>query len=246
MSPAAPSLSLSSSLSSSLSLSSLKSLALCACVCFGLGACTQEEAKETAKETAEQLEAAAKDKGKELADKGKDKGKELAAKAADRAADKAKSWWDDEVPSSGELSTSAMGMIKDGAEAGGGVEGMLVKGEQLAPVAVEVAKSLRGAVDTDLVVEPILQKVDDEQAQAELDAKIQGMPTVETIDGVTVGFKDMTETSTAGKKTEHSYLVLWRKGDRLLGFVYRSKKEIDAQKLIADAPRLIGLVQGAM
>jgi hypothetical protein len=188
--------------------------------------------------TAQEVE----DKAREVGDKAKDKGVEL----ADKAGHKAKSWWADEVPDSGELSENASALLRKGAEDSGGVEGILTRGVQLAPVALDVAKTLHSAIDSDTVLEPVVQKVDDEAAQAELDDKIAGMPRVEAIDGLSVGFKDMKQYDTGGRTTESAYLVLWRRDDRLLGFVYRSRKRVDLETLVRETPRLVGLVQGAL
>ncbi len=172
----------------------------------------------------------------DTADKAKDKGKELAGDLGDKAKDKA-----------GELSDAAKGIFAKGAEASdSGVEALLAKGEQLAPVAFDVAKTLHGFVDGDIDIEPIVQDLDDEGAQAELDARIKDMPRVETIDGVDVGFKDVTQWDSDGRQTESAYLVLWRRDNRLLGLVYRSNKRIHIDKVVAETPRLLGLVSGAL
>ena len=187
---------------------------------------------------------AAKDKAKEVGEQAADKGKELASDLGDAAKDKAGELWES---GTGELSGAAQGILAKGAEASeGGVEALLAKGEQLAPAAVEVGKTLHGFVDSDTSIEPIVQKLDDPDAQAELDARIKDMPRVETIDGVDVGFKDVTQWDSAGRETESAYLILWRKDERLLGLVYRSKKRIHLDKVVADSPKLLGLVTGAL
>ncbi len=188
--------------------------------------------------TAQEVE----DKAREVGDKAKQAGEDL----ADKAGDKAKSWWADEVPGSGELSENATELLRKGAADSGGVEGIVTRGVQLAPVALDVAKTLHSAIDSDTLVEPIVQDVDDQDAQAALDGKINDMPRVETIEGLSVGFKDMTQYDTGGRTTESAYLVLWRRDDRLLGFVYRSRKRVDLETLVRETPRLIGLVQGAL
>lgn len=182
------------------------------------------------------------DKAREVGDKALAKTHEL----ADEASDKAKSWWTDEVPDTGELSDKAAALLREAAAESGGPEGMLARGVQLAPVAFEVAKALHSTVDSDTVIEPIVQNVADEAAQAELDTKIEDMPRVETIDGVSVGFKDMRQYDTGGRTTESAYLVLWRRDDQLLGFVYRSRHRVDIETLIRQTPRIIGLIQGAL
>jgi hypothetical protein len=188
----------------------------------------------------------AKDKAKEVGEQAADKTKEIAGDLGDKAKDKAGELWA-ERPQTGELSDAAKGIFQKGAElSDGGVEAMLAKGQQLAPVAFEVGKTLHGLVDGDVDIEPIVQNLDDEQAQADLDARIKDMPRVETIDGVDVGFKDVTQWDSGGRQTESAYLILWRRENRLFGLIYRSNKRIHIDKLVAEAPRLIGLVSGAL
>ncbi len=201
--------------------------------------CTAEQA-EDAEDKAREVGGKAKHAGEELAEKAGDKTREIAGQASNQA----KAWWADEVPTSGELSDKAVGLIRGGAESGG-VEALVARGFQLAPVAFEVGKALSSVVDSDTVIEPIIQKVDDEAAQAELDAKIEGMPRVETIEGVSVGFKDMKQYDIAGRTSESAYLVLWRRDDRLLGFVYRSRKRIDIDGLIRATPQIYRMIEGA-
>lgn len=188
----------------------------------------------------------AKDAAKEVGDQAADKGKALAGELGDKAKSKAGELWA-ETPSSGELSDTAKGIFNKGAAASGeGVEALLARGVQLAPVAFDVGKTLGGFVDSETKIEPIVQNLDDAEAQAELDARIKDMPRVETIDGVDVGFKDVSQWDAAGRETDSAYLILWRKDNRLLGLVYRSHKRINVDKVIAEAPRLLSLVSGAL
>ena len=97
------------------------------------------------------------------------------------------------------------------------------------------------------MLEPVYQPIgapgdDPETGNAKADAAIKDMGRVEVVDGVSVGFKDLTSTSTRERVSERGYLVLWRKDDHLVGFVYRSRKTIDLEKLVAEAPKLLGLV----
>ena len=46
--------------------------------------------------------------------------------------------------------------------------------------------------------------------------------------------------------TESGYLVIWRAEDHLIGFVYRSRQRLDIDRIVADAPRLLGLVRAAL
>jgi hypothetical protein len=220
-----------------------------------LASCSTEELEDKAKQAgdkAKQAGAEALEKAEELGEQAGEKSKALAEQAgekskalAGKAKDGVEGWWSGEAPSSGELSDRAKTML-DAALPENGVEAALARGTQLAPVALEIGKAVHEAIDSDTKIEPIIQKVDDQDAQAELDAKISGMPRVETIEGVSVGFKDMTQYDSGGRTSESAYLVLWRKDDRLLGFVYHSRQRISIDTLIADAPRLIKLVQGAL
>lgn len=222
----------------------MRSAALALLLLGAAASCSKEELEDKAKQAgdkAKQAGADALEKGKELGEQAGEKSKELAGRAKDGVED----WWSGEAPSSGELSDRAKTLL-DAALPENGVEAALARGTQLAPVALEIGKAVHGAIDSDTKIEPIIQKVDDPDAQAELDAKIAGMPRVETIEGVSVGFKDMTQYDSGGRTSESAYLVLWRKDDRLLGFVYHSRQRISLDKLVADAPRIIKLVQGAL
>lgn len=176
-----------------------------------------------------------------------EKSRQAAGDLVDDAGDRAKSLWD-EVPSTGELSDSASAWISRTAHrAGGGIEAVIVKGKQIGPEALEIGSNLRKAVDSDTAVEPIYQEVDDGGRTAEdVDAAIGDMPRTEVIGGVTVGFKKMDELSEQRSLKERGYLVMWRQGDHLVGFVYRSRREIDIEKIVAEAPRLVTLVQAAV
>jgi hypothetical protein len=200
-----------------------------------------KEAGERAKEASVQAREVAKDAGaraKEAGARAKEAGEQLAGDAVD----KSKQMW---AERRGELSDSAKDIFAKGAASSGeGVEAMLQTGKQVAPVALDVAKTLHAAVDGDVDIEPIVQNLDDAEAQAELDRRIADMPRVETIEGVDVGFKEVTQWDTSGRGTESAYLILWRRDARLYGLVYRSNKRINVDKLIAEAPRLINLVHG--
>ena len=52
--------------------------------------------------------------------------------------------------------------------------------------------------------------------RSEADTAIQGMTRVEVIDGVQVGFKELSSLDLGHRVTEHAYLVVWRQGDRLV------------------------------
>lgn len=148
----------------------------------------------------------------------------------------------------GKLSDGAKAWLRQrssGDNAAGEVEAVVAKGAQLAPVAVDAAGVLNAAVDDETAIEPIYQKVPQGE-EAKLDASIAAMPRVEVVEGVKIGFKklDLIETDKVVK--EQAVLVLWRKDDTLLGFLYRSKRTIDLDKLVKEAPRLIKLTEGAL
>ncbi len=169
--------------------------------------------------------------GKDAADKGK------------AIYDSAASAWAD-IPGTGELSDTAKGWL-DGATDRGTIEAVVREGTQLAPVALEIGKSLHDAIDSDTAIEPIYQEIEPGEAE-EVDAAIEDMPRTEVVDGLTIGFKQLDETTNTHKIKERGYLVTWRDGDRLYGFVYRSKRTIDIDKLVADAPRLLKLTRAAV
>jgi hypothetical protein len=178
----------------------------------------------------------AKQTGQEVVVKGKavvDKGKGVV--------DGARQLWAD-VPSTGHLSDKAKSWI---GEDGGAVGKVISKGAQVAPVALEIGEVLAGAVESDRKIEPIFQRVE-EGKQQEVDAAIEQMPRTEVIDGLTIGFKQLDETGSDKVVKERGYLVTWREGDHLIGFVYRSKSTVDIDKLVAEAPRLVALTKTAV
>ncbi len=66
------------------------------------------------------------------------------------------------------------------------------------------------------------------------------------IEGLTVGFQQLDSQSTDELVKERGYLVTWREGDHLIGFVYRSKRTIDVERLVADMPKLLALTKTAL
>jgi uncharacterized protein (DUF1499 family) len=119
------------------------------------------------------------------------------------------------------------------------------KGVQLAPVAVEAAKVLNQAVDDETAIEPIFQKVDPDK-QKEIDDAIGNMPKVEVINGVKVGFRKLDAVETSKLTKEQAAVVLWRKDDHVVGFIYRTKRTIDLEVLAKEAPRLVTLTETAL
>lgn len=205
-----------------------------------------DKARGQAKDKARELGEQAADKSKQLAGELGDKAKDKAGELGDKAKDKAGQLWA-ERPQTGELSDAAKQIFNKGAAASdGGIEAWLAKGKQLAPVAVDIAKTLHSAIDSEVDIEPIVQKLDNEQSAAELDARIQDMPRIATINGLDVGFKDVSQWDARGHESQSSYLILWRRDDQLLGLIYRSRKRVHIDQLITEAPRLLSLVSGAL
>ena len=94
------------------------------------------------------------------------------------------------------------------------------------------------------VIEPIYEKTD-AAGQAAADKAIGGMPRVEVIDGVKIGFRQLDKSDAASSVSERGFLVLWRRDDRLIGFVYRTRRAIDIERLVAEVPKLIAVVNAA-
>jgi hypothetical protein len=183
-------------------------------------------------------------KGKEAVDEIGAKAK-AGADAVKEGTDKAKALWAD-VPDTGELSSTAQGWIDKTAKGSEGTMASIVaSGEQIAPVAKEISDSASKVVDSDHMLEPIYQEVD-EGDTAEVDKAIGDMPRVEVIDGLTIGFQQLDEKSADAMVKERGYLVTWREGDHLIGFVYRSKRTIDLEALVAETPRIVELVRKAI
>jgi len=198
---------------------------------------------------------ASKKKAGELTDDAVDASKKAAVELADATVDASKKAVDatksgaksllDDVRTDGELSDSAKAWLKSQAsDDDSTIESVLVKGVQLAPVALEATKVLIEATDSETAIEPIFQKVDGDSTKT--DAAIKGMPRVEAIDGLTIGFKQMDTLDASKKVEQRGYLVMWRHEDHLVGFVYRSTRTIDIEKLVAETPRLAKMTQKAL
>lgn len=143
----------------------------------------------------------------------------------------------------GALSGHAQAWLEDRARSGQ-VEALVVKGKTVAPVALEVGRVLGEAVDEQTVIEPIYRTID--APPDEVDAAIQSMPRVEVVDGLTVGLERMDGLEGTEVVKGRGYLVMWRQDDRLVGFVYRSRRSIDLEHLVAEAPRLVRLTKTAV
>jgi hypothetical protein len=151
----------------------------------------------------------------------------------------------EKLTDTGELSQSANAWLEARAkEQGGTMEQIIVKGTQVAPVALEVGRVLNRAVETDTAIEPIYQKVDGEGA--DLDAAIGSMPRVEVIEGLTVGIRQLDTLDTQTSVKERAYLVTWRQDDHLVGFVYRSTRTIDVDRLVTELPPLVRATRAAL
>jgi len=187
--------------------------------------------------------------GKEVAGPIFKQGREAARPLVDDASAYTRSWLPD-LPDSGELSEQAQTWISGAANDDDRVEYWLDKGEQAVPVARDIGRTLNDAVERDFVVEPIYRKVttagDGDVDLTAIDASIAAMPRVEVIDGLTVGFRRLAADDTEGREKQSAYLVLWRAEHHLVGFVFRSRRKIRLDKLVAEAPRLIALVRAAL
>lgn len=179
---------------------------------------------------------------------------ELVTAAGERTAEAAVAAgsWAGELVRSGQLSEAARGWLQRGAAASRvGIEALLQRGEQAVPVALEIGHALAGAIDADTRIEPIYQEVSGASPElaarrAEADGLISTMPRVEVIDGLQVGFKELSSLDLKRQTSEQAYLVVWRQDDRLIGFIYRSRRSIDLLTLVGLAPRLVGLVRSVL
>ncbi len=146
---------------------------------------------------------------------------------------------------SGALSESASAWLSSNAPSEGSAERWVAKGVQVTPVALEIAKVANKAVDEETAIEPVYQKIEP-GGEAKLDESIKAMPRVELLSGTIVGFKKLDSIENAKITKEQAVLVLWRKGDHLVGFLYRSKKTIDLELVIKETPRLYALTNAAI
>lgn len=224
-------------------------------------ACSKEQAQEVV-DDAKQRTQDALDKGQDRAEeeltqakdaaseRAKDELNEVREKATNSAKDKAQQWKDDLVPDKGEIGEFALGLLGKGTDPET-IEAVVAKGKQIAPVAMDIGSTLAKGYDKKVRFVPVYQTIDEDaeegaQSPAEVDELIGDMPRTETIDGLEVGFKQLKSTDVAERKDVSSYLVLWRKDDKLVGFIYHSQTTIDVEHLIEQAPRLISLVEGVL
>lgn len=213
-----------------------------------------EVAAEQAKKKASELASAAGDRAGAAAEQAKVKAGEMASAAGDRTVEAARAArdWAGDLVQSGKLSETVEDWLRRGAAASSeGIEAVLKRGEQGIPVALEIGKALVGAVDSDTLIEPIYQEVGGGSPElavrrTEADAAIKAMTRVEVIDGLQVGFKELSSLDLGHHVSEQAFLVVWRQDDRLIGFVYRSRRDIALQQLVAVAPKIVGLVRSAL
>jgi len=221
-------------------------IALCLIVACDDASKAKQAATKAAQTAADSTQKVVDDAGKRVDDLGK-QAADAAGKAATDAIDSAKSMgtkaWAG-LPDTGELSSSAMTWMKDTAESTD-IRAIVAKGVQIAPVALEIGKTINAAVDGDTAIEPIYQSLDGRDP-AEVDKAIGSMPRVEVVDGVKVGFSQLSKVDAGTSIDERAYLMTWRRGDHIIGMVYRTKRTIDLDMLVKEAPRLIALTQAAI
>lgn len=167
-----------------------------------------------------------------------------AARAVRDGADAGRQATEHAVKAAGQLSQQTQDWLRS-AGTSETVERMVATGTQIAPIANEIGVVVSETIKTDRAIEPIYQPIEPGQ-EAKVDRAIRGMPRTEVIDGVTVGFKQLDATDNAEMVKERAYLMMWRDEQRLFGFVYRSKRTIDIDKLVNDAPRLLSLADQAV
>jgi hypothetical protein len=143
----------------------------------------------------------------------------------------------------GSLSNAVKTALTAASKDGTSAEAMVARGARVAPVVVEVATVLNSAVDDETAIEPIYAPVSN---RGDADKAIASMPTVEVVDGVTVGFKKLDSMTTDSVIKEEAVLVLWRRDEHLLGFVVRKKRSIDLAMLIKETPRLMKLFESSL
>lgn len=187
-----------------------------------LSSCGKNNDDKSLTERAEDEARSLKDRAADLGDRAKDLGgravdevKDLGSRAKDEAG-------------------GAMVAIEPYVDQGkAGVEAAIVKGKQIGDKVEAMSERVGPTLDSGVIFRPIYQRLDDAEANAELDALIKGMPRTEVIDGVTIGFR---------AHSKRQYLVTWRKGDHLVGFVYTSLTDIAIEAVIKKTPELIGLI----
>lgn len=210
--------------------------------------------KEASKNAGDAAVQAGKDAAKQAGDAALEAGKDAAKQAGDAAAqagkalaettvDDAQRWLTD-LPDDGVLSDEAKAWLRTKADdTSAGIARIVADGDQLAPEALDIGKGMASAVSSDSSFEPIVQRVED---SAKVDAAIGDMPKVEVVDGLTVGVQRVDGWEGATHQERRGYLVTWREGDYLYGFVYRSRRDVDLAVVAGEVPRLVRLVRAAV
>lgn len=184
-----------------------------------------DKAESVASDSLGRAATAAASRTRELADDASKATKETLAELGDKAG----TYVDERL-------SQLMSDAKDGT-----LEARIRAGESSATDILRSAKRLSGAVSNDTTVLPIYRPAGD---AAKVDEEIGDMPRTEVIDGVTVGFKRVRKLSMAEKADDDAYLVLWRRDDKIIGFVYQKKSRIDIDVLVEETPKLMKLISG--
>jgi hypothetical protein len=196
-----------------------------------------DRAESVASDSLGRAASAAADKSRELSDGASDKSKQLADDAKEGAKKKLAELGDGAAKYVDGRLKAMMAGAKDGS-----LEAQIRDGRSSATEVLRIAKAMSDAVSSETTVLPIYRPVRD---QEKVDQDIADMPRTEVIDGVTVGFKRVRELSNSEKVDEDAYLVLWRRDDEIVGFVYQKKSRIDLDALVKETPRLMKLVSGS-
>lgn len=213
-----------------------------------LAACGAEDA---AREAASGVKSAAEDKAGKLGDAAKSAAEDQAGKLGDAAKSAAPAVALEAkrklfgLGDGADLSAPLKAWLEANAKDAGSAEGLVAKGARSAPVLLDAATVLNGAVDDETVIEPIYVPIEP-TATADVDKTIAGMPSVEVIDGVKVGFKKLDSMTTEQMVKEEAVLVMWRRDGHLVGFVVRKKRTIDLATIIKETPRLMKLMEAAI
>lgn len=194
-------------------------IAIAAALAFGLAPLSACGKADSAKEEVEAESKGLADRARALGARARDEARELGARARGEA--------DDAV--------RAVEPFVDDARSG--VEAVIVKGRQLEDKAAAMKDTVTPALSDGVVFKPIYQRVDDAETMATLDASIANMPRAEVIDGVTVGYR---------AHSKRQYLVLWRKGNYLVGFVYTSLTDIALEEIMKRAPALVRMIENVI
>jgi len=234
-------------------------LALLLIVGGGVVACEQaEETGEKAKEKSEQVSEGASElaEGAEGLKEGAEEAleSETAERVKEGAIDSLKGAKDlakraaesDAAKRGGEVAASTWKALKAKvADSPDDIEAFIDKSKQIVGATVTVYRVLDKVVDSDTSIEPIVQPVG-EPGEDEVDDAIGDMPNTEVVDDVTVGFKQIKSTDNDTRTDEDGFLVVWRRDDRIVGFVYRSKRDIHLAELRKEIPTLVRAVNEAM